>query len=63
MEQSNKNNETVTSSKFMMNHRDKHNIVDFLSANNSDEQEQPYQQKMIPRKNMSGNPLLNESMN
>jgi len=28
--------ETVTSSKFILNHRDKHNIVDFLSANNSD---------------------------
>ena len=32
----NKQNETVTSSKFVLNHRDKHNIVDFLSANHSD---------------------------
>jgi hypothetical protein len=89
--------ETVTSSKFVLNHREQHNIVDFLSANHSDKggfmatidsnvagsinqqamliqkglganynNSGPYMEKNQKKKggkNMSGNPLLNDSMN
>jgi hypothetical protein len=55
-------NETINSSNLVMNHRDRQNIKEFLSANHSQMGLNPKLKIIDDAKNTSANPLLNDSM-